>query len=322
VGLRIRDFPGWNAEVAEALSALPTSPLCPPELFELLLTPRTETPKRVVVVLEGGAPVAVAGLRHAWGRWEPVTQWIVPGLPLAVRDGVIARALQAMGLLMEVAWWRCLPPPPAGPHISCVKESPTHGMALADDFEDYWRRSDNWRSVKKARTRCQSFRFEVDPMGGAEWTIRHSGAKWGIPSGITEDRLAAVSWLQVRGAHHTLVLYDGDRPVAGDTFFIDHGDMVSHTTFRDPEYDWHGVGVSLLDRGFQWGAQQGFGAIDLGGGFGYKTAWAPLTGRHYQLRVTTLHSEIGRFAGRVVSRLARASSHLTQRLALSRERSS
>jgi hypothetical protein len=292
VGLEARDFTGWGPELDAALETLPQAPNCPGDLLRLLCEPRQDTPKRIVLLTERGAPVAVVPLRFtAWG-WEPVTTWIVPGPPFPVRDGDLVRALRAVGLPMKIAWWRCPAPIPEGRGIACVKATPTHQIALGSDFEQYWRSMGRLKDIKQARKRCNQFQLSVDPPDGAGWTIRNAGVKWHIPGGITEDLVTAAEWLEACGGHHTLLLCEGDRPVAGMSCHVDQGDLVGHTTFRDPNANWFCAGVFLMDRLTVWAAQRGFARLDLGGGFEYKARWAPEAGTNYTLQVTPLASRI------------------------------
>ena len=291
-GLEARDFTSWAPELDAALKVLPESPNCPGALLQLLCEPRPDTPKRIVLLTEHGTPVAVVALRLTpWG-WEPVTTWTIPGLPFPVRSGQTARALRAVGLPMKVAWWRCPEPMPKGPAIAFVKETATRQIELGADFEQYWRSMGRLKDIKQARKRCNQFQLAVDPEGGAGWTIRNAGVKWRIPGDIAEDQVAAAEWLETRSRHHTLLLCDGDRPLAGMSCHVDGGDLVGHTTFRDPNANWFCAGVFLMDRLTVWAAQHGFARLDLGGGFDYKARWAPESGKNFTLQVTPLYSRI------------------------------
>jgi hypothetical protein len=290
VGLEARDFADWSPELDEALDALPEPRNCPRALLHVLLEPRPDTPKRIVLLTDRGTPVGLMALRHTpWG-WEPLTTWIVPGPPFPVRDGDLERVLRGVGLPMKVAGQRW-GPAPGGAGIA-VSGRPTFGTPTSADYEAYWRASGQLRTIRQARTRCSRLRLALNPTGGAAWTIRNCGNKWRVPTGITEDRVAAAEWLEARGRHFTLLLCDGERPVAGDTLCVDHGDVVSQSTYRDEAFDHLKVGTFILDRVFAWARDAGFANIDLGGGFDYKARWAPEVGVNFSLQVTPLYSAI------------------------------
>ena len=45
----------------------------------------------------------MAGLRNRWDNWEPVAQWIVPGVLFPVKEGYIFRVLAALEHEIRVA---------------------------------------------------------------------------------------------------------------------------------------------------------------------------------------------------------------------------
>ena len=106
LGLQVRVFGSWEARLDAVLRVLPESETCPHDLFRLLLQNPSAVPKRIVLVSERGEPVALVGLRYRLGYWEPVTQWLVPGMVFPVRAGYLARALAAVAPILHVAWWR------------------------------------------------------------------------------------------------------------------------------------------------------------------------------------------------------------------------
>jgi GNAT superfamily N-acetyltransferase len=292
VGLEARELAGWGPELEAALDALPELPRCPRALLRVLFASRPDTPKRTVLLTDHGTPVGVVALRYTpWG-WEPLTTWIVPGPPIPVREGDLARALRAVGLTMKIAWWRCTEPTPTGAGISLVTDEPTYGIELASNYSAHWRRN-HVKSVDKAVRRCADFRFELNLPGAARWTLTNAAQKWGIPIGITEDRVAVAGWLERNGRHHTAMLFDGERPVAGNTMYVDKGDLVGCTMYRDPDYDRFGVGLALMHRILEWASHQAFARLDFGGGGTggkWKSDWAPEAGRKIVLRVTPLYA--------------------------------
>jgi CelD/BcsL family acetyltransferase involved in cellulose biosynthesis len=66
---------------------------------------------------------------------------------------------------------------------------------------------------------------------------------------------------------------------------VHHNDLVAGVIYREPEYDWYGVGVRLIDLVFSFAAEKGFETMDLGGGHDYKQKWAPQEGERWQFNV-------------------------------------
>lgn len=288
-GLETRFFDDWHPELDEALQHLPEADIFPHELFRMLMKMSDPEKRKILLVTEGGEPVAVAGLRNRSGFWEPVTQWIVPGVLFPVKEGYIARVLAALGQEVRVAWWRWETPPPVHFWIVNAVSTPTHGMRCTEDFESYWRGNGHFKEIRKFRNRCRGFELKVNPPGGSDWTIRNWEARW-RPQGIPEmpdlaDRLAAARYLHEKGLYHSLLLYSGDEPAAGATMIIHRNYAVAHCSYRNPTYDWHGAMSRLSDLIFSWVKEMGFTGIDLGGSYDYKKEWAPESGQKWSFEV-------------------------------------
>jgi len=281
-GLRV-DWSEMSASKLEAvLKELPDMPPWPREVYALLLRERGGVTKRIALITAKREPVALLGLRSNRGVWEPVTHWILPHALFPVRDGLLFQCLAAIGFPVRIGWWRWEALPPRSPLITKLHCGPRYSAKLDTNHEQYWRKSGNMDNVKSMRNRCKTFRLLVNLRGAAEWTIRNSEAKWRA-GGVSqmpdlEDRLEVVKYLEDCGLHYTLTLMDGERPAGGHLFLADGKCLVWHTTYKDPSYDWHGVGVRLLDLAFQWGAESGFEELDVGGLFDYKKRWAPECG--------------------------------------------
>ena len=101
-GLCVKVFDDWQPELDEALMGLPENELLPHELFRSLMRMADPKSRRIRLVTERGVPVAVAGLRNRWGFWEPVAQWIVPGMLFPVKEGYMSRVLAALDLEIQV----------------------------------------------------------------------------------------------------------------------------------------------------------------------------------------------------------------------------
>jgi hypothetical protein len=288
-GLATNFFDGWQPEFDKVLQSLPETDIFPHELFHMLMDLSDPKAKKIILVTEKGEPVALAGLRNRWGYWEPITQWIVPGVLFPVKEGYIARVLAALGLEVRIAWWRWDSPPPENDSIIHLKSTPTHGICCSEDFEQYWRNNDNWKDIRLYRNRCRDFDLRVDLPGSTEWTIRNWEAKW-RPQNIPQmpdlaERLLVAQYLEGKGLCHTLSLVDGDKITASLTFTIHRDDAVAHYNYRNPEYNRQGVMNRLMDLGFYWVRDMGFQKIDLGGSFDYKDKWAPENGEKWEFSV-------------------------------------
>ncbi len=289
-GLRAVRFDEWNREADEALRHLPEPEMLPHELFRGLMSLRDGAQKSIVIVKEGDEPVAVVGLKQRWGRWEPVTQWIVPGALFPVRDGYLSRVLAMLGTKVKVGWWRWTIPPPADVWIKNVVPTATHGMKCSDEFEQYWRNSSLLKNIRNYRRRCEGFTFKVNSPGTREWTLQNWEARWrtegdamtpGFP-----DRMFAAEFFAARGLYHSLALFDGEQQIAGATLLAHGRSVVGQVNYRDTRYDTSGVTTRVLEWAFFWARDMGFEDIDLGGSFDYKERWAPAYGMKYEFDVS------------------------------------
>lgn len=288
-GLRLEFFEGWHPKLGEALSSLPESPVCPHELYRLLIQNPGPDAKRTILVQEGGEVIAVAGFRRRAGHWEPLTQWLVPGFIFPVKDGCIGKVLGALGLNLRVGWWRWETPPPVIAGVRDIVESPTYGMDCSEDFEAYWRTTSHFKNMRHIRRKCSGFALRVDAPGMVEWTVRNWAAKW-CCQGMgefpdLEDRLCVAGYLEERGLCHALSLHDGDEPVAAATLLLHRNDAVAYVNYRNQNYDSYGVMTRLADLCFAWAKETKCAKIDLGGGFDYKRKWAPENAKKWELSV-------------------------------------
>jgi GNAT superfamily N-acetyltransferase len=306
-GLSTKQFDEWHPELDEALKALPEGEICTHDLFRLLMKNRSSARKQTVLVTEKGEPVALAGLRSRGDYWEPVTKWIIPGLPFPMKDGYAGRVLAALGVDVRVAWWRCDSPPPITAYTRGVESSPRYGMRCSEDFEAFWRETGHFKNVRKVRKRCRDFALEVDRKGFAEWTLRNWEERW-RPKGLAEmldleDRLLALKDLEDRGLYHTLALLDQDKPAASATVIVHQNEVVGQYNYRDPEYDWHGAMTRLIESVFFWAKERGFARVDIGGVQDYKSRWAPEDGERWEFRVCPDYLLLARRAAEVARKL-------------------
>jgi Acetyltransferase (GNAT) domain len=294
-GLRVKAFAAWSRELAEALTRLPEAELCPHGLFAALMDLPWSGRRKIFLMSEGDEPVAIVPLDYEGGYWKPSllpsTLTIGPA-----KDGRMLGALRATGLAIRVGYW------PAGlpagePNICEVTEAPTYRLPPNEDPEPYWRSEGRMHGLNQARNRCKGFTFEVDGPGAVAWTINNWGEKWGgpqSPAGLSAPaRILAGEHLEPIGRHHAFRLLDGSRPVAGLTGIVREGELMLLCSYRDPAYDWNGVGNRLMELSLRWGVAEGL-AVGLGGGFTYKEGWAPRAGSHQEFSILPRRVQVAR----------------------------
>ena len=306
-GLKTRSFNEWLPELDEVLRYLPETDTLPHELFRMLMKMSEPDKRKIILVTEQGAPVALAGLRNRSGCWEPVTQWIVPGVLFPVKDGYLPRVLPALGYEMRIAWWRWFESPPLIGNMSNSLSEPTYGMSLDSDFEKYWSTTSHLRNVRTYRNRCKGFELKINSPGAIEWIVRNWASKWRT-GGISEtpdlsERLLAAQYLQEQGRYFALMLFDGDEPIAGGTLMIHRNEAVAHCSYRDPKYDWHGVMTRHIDLTISWAKSMGLQGIDLGGSYAYKKIWAPENGEKWKFEICPDNVRLERKALQFVKRV-------------------
>lgn len=270
--------------LAEALRSLPESADFPHELIRMLADQPGGRARKTWIVTEDGTPIAVAPLRRVSAlTWEPVTRYILPDVVIPARRDRLAPALRALGLSLRLAFWRTEGALPAGRDVHDITRTPTHRMDCADDFESYWKSTDTWRTLRNSRNKLGHLTVRENAPGASEWVISRWAAKWGVPEGETRDRLLAASYLEARGRHFSLTLFDGDRPVAGQTCLSHRGDMVAQCIHREDENGQ--LNNRLIHETFLWAREKGFRGIDIGGGHDYKRKFAPVAGERQELTI-------------------------------------
>ena len=274
-------FDRWNSTLDDALTVLPEDDDYPHGLIKLLAQHRCGRRKKIWLLSQDGRPVALAPLlASSASSWQPVTQYIVPGIIIPVVAGRLFDALEALDLNLRIALWRTTCGLPRGPRIRDVDTTATHRIDCAQDFEAYWKSTDMWRQLRSARNKTQNLTLKENAPGAAEWIISNWARKWGVPDDDTQDRLIAARFLEERGRHFSLTLCDGDRPVAGQTCLSHRGEMVGQCIYREDD---HGrVGNRLVHLTFCWAKEKGFSTIDIGGGHDYKRKFAPQSGERYE----------------------------------------
>jgi hypothetical protein len=306
--LRVEWFRGWDAQLDDVLRALPETADCPLSLLRLLIQNELPEPKRVAVAFHGDDPIALIPIRDTQEPWQIVTNWITPGHPFPAAPGLHVPALAAVRHDIYVSWWQC-EDVPVHARLQDVSILPTRRADLEGDFEGYWKKSGQLRSIRRARERCEGLRLEQNLPGAAEATIRQWERTWREAPEIEwpslQDRLIASEHLAALGREYCFSLHDGDVLVAGMTFLVHGAGLVFHVPYRHRDYDSAGVGVRLLDHASHWGAENGFAFLDFGGtDFGaYKARWGPDGGTKasFQLRAPESHAK--RIARRLKRRL-------------------
>lgn len=278
--LEVAWFDRWSSTLDHALDLLPEAETCPHELYRMLAQNETPAPKRTALVTGDDRPVAVVCLRMTGGStWEPVTQWVVPGVVCPAVEGRLLPALAALEVDVVVAWWR-MGEPPHHPSVGCLETTPVHRLRLSER-EEYWRRSSQWKRVAQARRKCADLDVEVNAPGAAEWVIRRWEEKWRTASSEDPglgDRILAAQYLERIGRHYTITLAGRERILAGSTNTC-HGDtLTAGVLYRDDSVGARPTGVRLIDLAFEVAEDAGLSRMDLGGGHGYKQSWAPADG--------------------------------------------
>lgn len=293
-GLQVAWFDRWHNVLDNALRELPEMKGCSHELFRLVMQNPSPTRKRTALVMDDQQPVAVVGLREKGRYWLPAMQGIVPGCIAPAREGCLFPALKALGVDVRIAGWPVRPPKPIS--VRNVTSVPVFKVDCRGDFEAYWRKSSQMKTVKRARNRTSGFTFEVDRPGSAALIIAKWEEKWrdhpDQQTIIASDVTVAAEYLQQRNLCHTFSTLDGDVLAAGDVCFVYGDELVGSIAFRDNRYDWHGAGNRNVELTIQWAAQHGFAKLDLGGWYSYKARWAPQDGEHWNFRICPLRQHL------------------------------
>ena len=173
--------------------------------------------KRIILVTER-EPLALAGARNRWGNSGAGYPWDCSRSALCpVKEGCLSRVLPALGLHLDVQWYRWPEPPPMARWMRQVESFPTCGMRCSEDFEAHWRKSNLWRDIKRPRNRCRGFELKVNATNSIELIIKGWDQKWrGYQGGeqrpdITEQ-IVATEYLQKRGLYFRCRCLTGMNP--------------------------------------------------------------------------------------------------------------
>jgi len=289
-GLKVDWFDAWHPALDDALREIPELEACSHELYRLLIQNPGPVRKRIALITEQGAPVAVACLRQkSRFLWEPILQWIIPGEPFPSKPGYLLRVIDALNLEVWVAWWRVEKEPGTSPLMRYIEATPTYRMRCSDDFEEYWRETGHFKTIRRIRNRCAELKLVVNTPGSAEWTIRNCEEKWREKDSPSDpglaDKILAANFMENQKQYYTFVLMDGETMAGGATMLVHQKDLVAGVMYREPEYHKQGVGDRLIDICFSFAKENGFEFVDIGGGHEYKKQWAPLGGERWWFNI-------------------------------------
>ena len=291
--VELHSFNTWCRTLDEAVKFLPEDSDWPHELYILLVEQVPLRKKRIVMWTEGDTPIGVvAFVQNVVGNWEPVTQWIVPGLIGPVASTPLGDLLVRLPFRTHIAWWRMDDSIPQGGNVREVKETPTYGMSCSTDFEAFWKQTGLLRTVRKARNRCEKLTIAINAPGAIDWVIERSENHWRVVEGQPLSwqlplKIMVAKYLEAQGKHITLTLQDGTKFVSGEAILVHRREMVAVHAFRDRDYDDMAVGTRSLELAFQWARDNGLVGVDIGGGYDhYKKRWAPMGGSKAKLLIS------------------------------------
>jgi Acetyltransferase (GNAT) domain len=282
--LKVTWYRPWHPLLDEALKTLPEDEECPHDILKALALNPGPLKKETALVTADGTPVAVIPLRQFGRRWEFIGHDILarsapPALPAY-------RFLALAALKRNLYMWGTTARPPA--HlVRNLTADPIHVMDLKGDFEGYWRKAGNHKSVVTARKRASGLDLLREPPGGSAWAIEGARRAYGAEH-LLSDNLLAASLLAKQDRYRSFALCDGDRFVAGATVQIVGNTAVGMEFWALPEYRKQEVGVRNMDFMFHCLAEDGLEQFDLRGGTGfeYKARWAPATDQYWGYWVT------------------------------------
>jgi len=301
-------FRSWCPALDDAVASLPEDPDWPHELYILLAKNVPEGTGRFVMWTERDLPVGVAAfVQKSQGIWEPVTHWILPGLVGLAAPSRIGELFTQLPFCTRVAWWRMVEPVPSGGHVRHAATESTYGMSCSADFEAYWKETGQLRAVKKARDRCKNFTVSFNASGISTWVLQQSAKLWPAANSRGEsthlaNRMLTARYLETLGKSLTIALLDSERLVAAEACIVHRQELILWTTFRNRDYDHHGLGNRLMELAYYWARDNGLKGIDIGGGFAdYKHRWAPRASAKTRLLISPLIHYVGYRARRAMS---------------------
>jgi GNAT superfamily N-acetyltransferase len=216
--------------------------------------------------------------------WAPVTNYLTPASLFPVDPNCIHHVPALIGVNLTLAGWHL--PLPAQEFLDArsLAFRPTFKMDCSQDIERYWQQQGQLRAIKRSRKRCSSFKIEVNAPESLDWTIKNWHSKY--KESRLGDRLLVARYLHDQGRMYTISAKDDEKLIAAEALLVYRDELIFQYNYRDPQYDWYGIGNRLLDHCFQWASEMGFKKLDLGG-FSpeYKKRWAPQDGEIWVARI-------------------------------------
>lgn len=316
--LDVAHFDEWNADLEDALRALPELRGVSHDAYIQLALP-TEVPKRHALVSDHDGPLAVISVRQRDRAWEPVTLGCIPDAISPCRSNqALGQALKASALNIRVDFGL----------EEAESYSPTflfpyevHQIDLEGDYEAHWRKKGNHKNTKRAAKRCAEMTLRIDDPGASHRLVEFWRAAWADDprneacSATDRDRFwSALSTEPYEDGLQlvTVELMAGDDVAAGTIGIRDGKHFILQCLSRNPEYDWHMAGTRAIEATVELAVEQNCTIVDFGGGGGYKRWWAPINAMRYGLVSQPPATRMVYAAGRV-SRVAKQ--RVSERLA-------
>jgi GNAT superfamily N-acetyltransferase len=274
-----------GARFSDAYAAVGGEDWVPLELLSRVLATPGPHRKRTAVLYRHDVPWAVVPLRLARRFWEPLMQGVVPDLAPFASTSRPGSVLATLGL--NVGLWASPEPPSWSQNVRWAQSLPCYELDVTIDPESHWRSTQLWKTIVQARKRTASFELVRDDASACSWSIERWRDRFyrGVNDQVSSkwnDRVTVANWaLANNWRMHSWHLRDGDRWVAGATAFEHNARLALGTIFRDPEYDWHGVGHRSLYEVCMWARQNGLQKVSFGNSFEYKRRWARPSGQHW-----------------------------------------
>ena len=283
---KIKWYSDWHSEIDDALKVIPSHPFWPHEMLNTLFH-ASSGQKKIALISDHCTPIAVVALRSFDGEiFEPLAQtFSIPEFHVIGDINETADLLFSLNIKLKISWWK-IPyalPNQSAREIKQIKVKTHYILDLSEEPDIYWGTSSLLKTVKRARKLSSAFTLRVNPPGGAEWITNSWGVRWNINQGNISDRTLAAQTLEVLGRHFTFIFYDGELPVAGNTFIIHRGEAIGLLTHCEENYRSYNLGNCLFDVVIHWAKDNGICFFDMGTTQDYKKKWAPESDKNWVL---------------------------------------
>jgi hypothetical protein len=277
-------FDTWCRELDTALEIIPGLEEYPNDLYKGLIQNKSQEIKKIVLILHNNEPKSIICLKKRAYDWIPVSHYLIPGFVFPHVEGYFQKSLQAVKKNISFSFWRIANPPKINIAKLGVHEViPTYGVNLKTEYENYWKKSNHYKNIRKVRNRCNEFNLRINYSGDLEWLMNNWEEKYRSNPKIKQvdfsDRLFVVNYLQEINKHFTFTLASDERNIVGLTLILHKNELIAQYFYRDPKFDRFSLGTYLLDQSMEWAAKNGYAKFDLGGSYpDYKKKWAPVDG--------------------------------------------